>query len=77
VTSGYLDFNGMLRFMGGKSKAWGRLHAHEIPGMKLYGQWLYDPRELDAWVRRTAERPVDVDAIVAEVMKPKKGRAAR
>jgi hypothetical protein len=73
----------MLAFLGGKSKAWGRLHAHEIPGMKLYGQWLYDPGELDAWVRRVAERrdPVDIDAVVREVMQPKpkpkrKGRAA-
>ena len=77
--TGFLDFNGMLTFLGGKSRAWGRAHAHEIPGMKLYGQWLYDPRELDAWVRRVAERPVhvDVDAIVSEVMGTKKRRAAR
>lgn len=76
---GFLDFNGMLAFLGGKSRAWGRLHIAEIPHLKLYDRLLFDPAELRAWVTATAERhvPVDVDGVVAAVMQPKKkGRAA-
>jgi hypothetical protein len=78
--TGFLSFNGMLAFLGGKKKGWGRLHVHEIPHMKLYDRLLFDPVELRAWVERTAERhvPVDIDAVVAEVMKPaRKRRTAR
>jgi hypothetical protein len=56
-----------------------RLHAHEIPHRKLFDRLLFDPTELRAWVTATAERhvPVDVDAVVAEVMRPgRKGRSA-
>jgi hypothetical protein len=48
--------------------------------MKLYDRLLFDPVELRAWVERTAERhvPVDIDAVVAEVMKAaRKRRTAR
>jgi hypothetical protein len=75
---GYLDFNGMLAFLGGRSRAWGRLHVHEIPHRKLFDRLIFDPLELRAWVEQTAVRhnPVDVDAVVAEVMQPKKRRSA-
>lgn len=68
--TGYLSFDQMLSFLGGKSRAWGRLHVHEIPHLKLYDRLLFDPAELRAWVTATAERhnPVDVDRLVAQVM---------
>lgn len=78
--TGYLDIHGARQFLGNRSLSWLRLHVHEIPHMKLYDRLLFDPAELRAWVVATAERhnPVDVDALVAEVMQPKgKGRAAR
>jgi hypothetical protein len=76
--TGYLSFDGMLAFLGGKSRAWGRLHVHEIPHLKLYDRLLFDPIELKLWVERTAEKhvPVDVDAVVASVLGPRKRRAA-
>lgn len=78
----YLNFNGMLKFCGDRSKGWGRKHLPEIPHLKLYDRLLFDPDELRAWIERTAERhnPIDVDAIVANALEPKpkrKGRAAR
>ena len=67
---GYLDPHGARKFLGDKSMAWLRLHLHEIPHLKLYDRLLFDPVELRSWVERTAERhvPVDVDAVVREVM---------
>jgi hypothetical protein len=67
---GYLSFDQMLAFLGGKSRAWGRLHVHEIPHLKLYDRLLFDPAELRAWVQATAERhvPLDINRIVAEAM---------
>lgn len=78
---GFLSFDQMLSFLGGKSRAWGRLHIHEIPHLKLYDRILVDPKELRAWVEKTAVRhdPIDVDKVVREVMQPtkRKGRGAR
>lgn len=79
--NGYLNFDGMLSFLGGKSRSWGRLHIHEIPHRKLFGTLIFDPLELRAWVEHTAERdvPVDVNALVRSVLHPpdRKRRAAR
>jgi hypothetical protein len=78
--TGYLDIHGARQFLGNKSVSWIRSHISEIPHRKLYSQLLFCPLELRVWVEATAERhtPVDVDAVVAEVMKPRrKGRAAR
>lgn len=78
--TGYLDIHGARKFLGGRSLSWLRLHVHEIPHLKLYDRLLFDPSELRTWVLATAERhnPVDVDKLVAEVMKPRrKGRVAR
>ncbi len=76
--TGYLDIHGARKFLGDKSVSWMRVHINEIPHRKLYSQLLFDPIELKLWVERTAEKcaPVDVDAIVASVMQPKKRRAA-
>jgi hypothetical protein len=78
--TGYLDIHGARQFLGNRSLSWLRSHIAEIPHLKLYDRLLFDPAELRVWVERTAERhnPVDVDAVVAQVMQPKrKGRAAR
>ena len=78
--TGFLDFNGMLAFLGGKSRAWGRLHISEIPHYRLYDRLLFSPQELSDWVTRTAVRhdPIDIDGVIAQVMQPKqKRRAAR
>jgi hypothetical protein len=78
--TGFLDIHGARQFLGNRSLSWLRLHVHEIPHLKLYDRLLFDPAELRAWVTATAERhnPIDIDAVVAEVMRPaRKGRAAR
>lgn len=78
--TGYLDLHGARQFLGNRSVSWLRLHVHEIPHLKLYDRLLFDPAELRAWVAATAERhnPVDIDAVVREVMQPaRKGRAGR
>ena len=80
MTSGFLSFDGMLAYFGGKSRGWGRQHVHEIPHLKLYDRLLFDPAELRAWVERTATKhvPIDVDRVVAEVMQqPGRKRSAR
>lgn len=76
--NGYLDIHGARQFLGNKSLSWLRLQIAEIPHLKLYDRLLFDPAELRAWVERTAERvnPVDVDAVVREVMQTKKQRRA-
>jgi len=73
---GYLDIHGARRFLGDKSVSWMRQHIHDIPHRKLYDRLLFDPTELRAWVEQTAERhnPVDVDALVAEVLGPRRSR---
>jgi len=75
--TGYLDIHGARKFLGNRSLSWLRSHIHEIPHLKLYDRLLFDPTELKLWVERTAERhvPVDVDAVVAQVMMPKRGGA--
>lgn len=78
--TGYLDIHGARKFLGGRSLSWLRLHVHEIPHRKLFDRLIFDPVELRQWVEATAERhvPIDVDAVVAQVMKPgRKGRATR
>lgn len=75
--TGYLGPHGARKFLGDKSMAWLRSHLHEIPHRKLYDRLLFDPAELRAWVERTAEQrnPVDVDAVVNAVLRPRKRRA--
>jgi len=78
--TGYLDIHGARQFLGNRSLSWLRLHVHEIPHVKLYDRLLFDPAELRAWVEQTAVRhnPIDIDAVVAQVMMPKrKERAER
>ncbi len=79
--NGFLDIHGARAFLGNKSLSWLRQHIREIPHMKLYGQLLFSPEELTAWVLRVAERdaPVDVDAVVRSVLHPldRKRRATR
>jgi len=74
---GYLNVRQGAQFLGGRSVSWMRSHIGEIPHRKLFDRLLFDPAELREWVERTAERhvPVDVDAVVAQVMGPKKRRA--
>ncbi len=66
LMGGFLDFEGMLEFYGGKSRSWGRLHLHEIPHRKRFGVLLFDPKELrrDADLNGERRGPVDVDGIV-------------
>lgn len=79
--TGFLDIHGARAFLGNKSLSWLRQHVREIPHLKLYGQLLFDPEELRAWVMRVAERdvPVDVNALVRNVLHPpdRKRRAGR
>lgn len=78
--NGFLDVHGARQFLGNKSLSWLRSHIDQIPHRKLFDRLIFDPLELRQWVEATAERhvPVDVDAVVREVMQPsRKGRAAR
>ncbi len=74
--TGYLNVHQAAAFLGGRSVAWLRSHLNEIPHLKLYDRLLFDPANLRSWVERTAEKknPIDVDAIVAEVLGPQKRR---
>jgi hypothetical protein len=77
--TGYLDIHGARQFLGNKSLSWLRLHISELPHYRLYDRLLFSPQELSDWVMRTAEKhvPVDVDAIVSQVMQPGRKRGAR
>jgi hypothetical protein len=76
--TGYLNIRQAAQFMGGRSVSWLRSHLNEIPHYRLYDRLLFDPVSLRAFVERTAEKcsPIDVDAVVAQVLGPR-GRRAR
>ena len=76
---GYLNAKQAAAFLGGRSVRWFRRHLHEIPHYKLYDRLLFDPKELRAYVQKTAERvnPVDLDAILASLGLSKSGGQGR
>jgi hypothetical protein len=76
--TGYLSFDGMLAFLGGKSRAWGRAHISEIPHYRLHDRLLFRPEDLVVYVEKTAVRvdPIDIDSIVASVVGQRKRRVA-
>ncbi len=74
--TGYINIHEAARFLGGRSVSWVRSHLHEMPHRKLYDRLLFDPVELRAFVEANAERrnPIDIDAIVHDVMGSSAGR---
>ncbi len=77
--TGYLNVAQAAEFLGGRSVAWLRTHLADIPHLKLYDRLLFDPAELRVFVERNAERrnPVDLDAVVASVLGPRKSRSKK
>ncbi len=76
--TGYLNVREAAAFLGGRSVSWLRSHLGDVPHLRLYDRLLFDPVRLKEWVEATAERrdPVDVDAVVAGVLGPRRGRRA-
>jgi hypothetical protein len=72
---GYLNAKQAAAFLGGRSIRWLRSHLHEIPHYKLYDRLLFDPKELEAFVQKKAERvnPIDLDELLASLGFPKRG----
>ncbi len=76
AVNGLLNIRQAAVFLGGRSVSWLRSHLTEIPHRKLFDRLLFDPAELRAFFEKRAERrnPVDLDAIVTDVMNRQRSR---